>query len=124
MGAGYGDVKGATDASQCATGAASALAPQISGVAGKYSYVEGFLITGLGATSAASIDVTLTGLVGGTWTFSIAIPAGATVQTTPLQVNFPRPRRSTAVNTAIVLNVPSFGTGNTKAQATIFGYTK
>jgi hypothetical protein len=93
-------------------------------VVGKTNYCEGFTITGGGATGASIIDVTLTGLVGGTMTFHVPIPAGAGVSITPLTVTFPRPRAATAPNIAVTLNVPTFGAGNTKASAVIYGYRK
>jgi hypothetical protein len=116
---GYGSP--AVPAENGATGAASAISTTIPAVTGKYSYLTGFSVTGLGATSATTISVTITGLTN-TLTFVIAIPAGATTAITPLLVFFNTPLQSSATGTAITVNVPSFGTGNTSAQVNAWGF--
>jgi len=110
-----------TDVTGSATGAASALAPALPAVSGKTNYVTGFEVTGAGATAASVIAVTLTGTITGTLNYRIAIPAGATVGIVPLIVVFARPIPASAANTAITLNVASFGAGSTDAAATIHG---
>ena len=65
--------------------------------------------------------VTVTGLAIGTLSFKLAIPAGATVGVTALNVRFGEGLSASAVNTAITLNVPSFGVGNTDAAAALWG---
>src|SRR3954469_17667644 len=124
MGAGPDVIKGAVDVSQSATGAAAIVTATLPAVTGKTNYLEGFVITGLGATAATTVDVTIAGLLGGTWTITVAIPAGATTAIAPILVDFGRPRRASGVNTAIVVTVPSFGAGNTKANALAYGYVK
>lgn len=119
-GFGSPDVTAAGDAQ---TGAASAITPTIAAVAGKTGFVNGFSVDGLGATAASVIEVTLAGLVGGTRRYKLSIPAGATTAISRLVVEFVRPIPTTAVNTAIVLTVPSFGAGNTSAVAEIHGFT-
>ncbi len=105
---------GAAQANNC-TLAASA--------GGQRTYICGFVITGGGATAASFIDVTVTGLLGGTATYKLFIPAGAaTTPITPLSVHFSQPLPSSATNTAIVVNVPSFGAGNLHAAATAYGF--
>ena len=97
-------------------------------VSGKMNYITGFEITGLGATSQAVITVTLVGLNSGsgttsTMTYLMNIPAtSATTAISPLMVSFEVPMAAYAVNTAITLNVPSFGTGNTNAASCIHGF--
>lgn len=94
------------------------------GGAGVTTYVTGFEITGDGATAGSIIAVTLTGMIGGTKTYFITVPAGAGVAITPLIVTFPPPGLpASGANTAITLNVPSFGAGNTNAAASIEGYS-
>lgn len=110
------------DVTAAATGAAGALAPALAAVAGARNFLTAFEVTGGGATGASVIDVTVTGLLGGTVTYNLAIPAGAAVGITPLVCRFPRPLPASADNTAITLNVPSFGAGNTKAAAAIHGF--
>lgn len=105
---------------------ASAASPNnqtLPGAAGKRTYITGFTVTGGGATAASVIAVTITGLTN-TLTFHVAIPAGATAGVTPLIVEFKRPIPASADNTAIIVNVPSFGAGNTSASATARGFRR
>lgn len=90
----------------------------------KMAYITGFTVTGAGATAASIIAVTVTGVVGGTQTYNLVIPAGATTSITPLQVNFPMPISATAYGTNIVVSAPSFGAGNTNAAVVAYGYLK
>lgn len=108
-----------------ATAAAAAMAPALPAQgAGTTVWVTGFTVTGGGATAGSIIAVTLTGVLGGTLTYELAIPAGAGAGVSPLQVSFPWPGLpAAAANAAITLNVPSFGAGNTNAAATIQGYS-
>lgn len=110
------------DVTAGATAAAGAMAPALAAVAGARNFLTAFEVTGGGATGASVIDVTITGLLGGTITYNIAVPAGATAGITPLVVDFSRPLPASADNTAITLNVPSFGAGNTKAASAIHGF--
>lgn len=112
---------GGTFVSATSTGGAQANSPSMAATSGVTNYCAGFAITGLGATSASSVAVTLSD---GTWTqnYTFAVPAGATVGATPLVVNFNPPLPASAANTAITLTVGSFGTGNTAASANIWGY--
>ena len=93
--------------------------------AGLTNWVTGFEITGNGATAGSVIAVTLTGVIGGTKTYFLTIPAGAGVSITPLINEFPAPGLpASGPNVAITLNVPSFGVGNTNAAASINGYNQ
>ena len=103
--------------------AASAVAT-LAAATGKTTYISGFSITGLGATAAGVSLATLAGVLGGTMTFVIPVPVGATIGITPLNVNFNPPLPASAVNTAIVLTVPTFGSGNTNAAANAWGFQK
>ena len=101
--------------------AATAASATLIGAAGTFTYLSGFSVTGAGATAASVILVTITGLTN-TLTFALVIPAGATTSITPLIVEFVKPIQSSALNTAIVVNVPSFGAGNTNAVVNAHGY--
>jgi len=90
---------------------------------GRLAYISGFSVTGAGATAASVISVTVTGVTGGTMTYTLAIPAGATVGVTPLIVNFSTPVAASAYGTNIVVSAPSFGAGNTNATVSAWGYT-
>lgn len=103
--------------------AASANNVTLAGAAGKTTYISGFTVTGGGATAASNISITITGLTN-TLNFVLVIPAGATVSVQPLIVEFARPIPASAVNTAIVVNVPSFGAGNTAAAVTARGFQR
>jgi hypothetical protein len=90
----------------------------------KFSYLVGFDVTGLGATAAGSAALTITGLLGGTITYRVAVPAGATVGLTPLFVRFPKPLPSAAVNTAISVSLAALGAGNTNVVVNAFGFSQ
>jgi hypothetical protein len=98
-------------------------------VAGKTNWITGFDISGSGATAASQIDVTITGLSGGTAHYGFTIPAGVNLAA-PLGaggpvvgVRFPAPGLpANAANQAITLIVPGFGSGNLETSATVYGY--
>jgi hypothetical protein len=91
--------------------------------------LEGFDLTGGGATAASIIEVTTTGVAGSLPKFEVAIAAGVTAPafstTGPYtwSIRFPTPLISTATNTNITVVVPSYGTGNTNASVIAYGYT-
>lgn len=101
--------------------AAAANNQTLPAVAAKTNFLAGFCVSGLGATAAGSITITTTGLAGNL-SFVLPIPAGATVGVSPLNVTFNPPLPASAVNTAIVVQVPSFGAGNTTASASAWGF--
>jgi hypothetical protein len=103
--------------------AAAAATATLAGAAGVFTWLTGFEVTGGGATAASVILVTVTGAQGGTLTYVLVVPAGATTSIVPLVVEPPAPIRSSAVNTSIAVNVPSFGAGNTNASVVAHGYT-
>lgn len=103
--------------------AATATTATLTSAAGRTVYIDGFAVTGAGATAASIIAVTVTGTVGGTLTYNLAIPAGATTAVS-LIVNFPYPVAASSTNTNIVVNVPSFGAGNTNAAVVAHGIIK
>lgn len=102
--------------------AAAAAVATLAGVAGKTTYLAGFEITGAGATIGAVVSVTVTGVLGGTLTYTYNAIAGALLPNTPLIIDFDPPLPASAVNTAIVVSCPSLGTGNTNNTAVAHGY--
>ena len=112
----------ATELEVAATVAAAANNQTLAATAGKRTYISGFLVGGLGATAASVIAVTVSG-IGVTMTFRFDVPIGAVVNSTRLLVTLPRPIPASADNTAIVVNVPSFGAGNTAADASAWGFS-
>lgn len=113
-----------TDVVVASGGAAGQYFVTLPAVAGKTLYLAGFVLTGTGATAASAPYVALTGTAaGGTLYFSFAVPAGAAAAAiVPLVVQFTRPLPASAANTAIVVNVPSFGAGNTLSSCFAHGF--
>lgn len=110
---------------ESASAAAAAVTATLPAVVNKRTYITGFHVDGLGATAASVIEVTVTGLLGGTLRRKVSVPAGAAVAVAaPLVVDFDVPVPASADNTAIVVNVPSFGAGNTSAVVTARGFAK
>lgn len=101
--------------------AASAVAT-LTASAGKTAWLAGFICTAGGATAGADVNVTVTGLVGGTQTYTFTFPTGATVAAYPLIVDFPINIPATGIAQNIVVTLPSGGTGNTNAAVVAFGY--
>lgn len=108
----------------CATGnvAASAAICTLPGVSGKTTYITGFYCRGAGATVAAIVSPTLVGIITGTQTYEIAVIAGAVLDSGAFTRSFVPAVSASAQNTAIVLTVPSLGTGNTNYSCNAEGY--
>ena len=100
--------------------AAAAGTATLAAAAGKTNYVSGFCVAGLGATAGTVVLVTVTGTAQAL-NYPFTVPTGAGVAAQPLVVEFPAPIPASAPNTAIVLNIPSFGAGNTNARGTLHG---
>lgn len=113
-----------TEDAQASTGAAAAITATLAAVAGKRTFIAGFTVDGLGATAASVIEVTVTGVLGGTLRRKLSVPAGVGVAIAPVVVEFERPIPASADNTAIVVNVPSFGAGNTSSVASVHGFNR
>ena len=88
------------------------------------TYLTGFSVTGGGATSASVIACTVTGLITGTLTYDIAVPAGATLGIPVLARSFNPAIPASAVNTTIVVSCPTFGSGNAHASVNAEGFTR
>ena len=91
---------------------------------GIMNFLSGFNLTGSGATVGNVVSLTVTGLLGGTMTYTVAVPTGATIGVPALIVQFPEAIMASAANTAITVSVPSFGTGNTHAAVSMYGYRR
>ena len=89
---------------------------------GKTTYLTSYTVTGSGATAASVITCTITGLLGGTQSFTIAVPAGVTTGITPIHQEYRFPLQASAANTAITTSCPSFGSGNTNATVSETGF--
>lgn len=115
------NVTGQTVLEVSSTAAAAANNQTLAGAPGRTTYIEGFTVSGLGATAGSTIAITVTGIAN-TLTYEYTVPAGVTVAAPLLDVRFPDPIPATAQNTPIVVNVPSFGAGNTTAAASAYGF--
>lgn len=91
-------------------------------VANKTTYITGFQVTGAGATAGLPVSVTVTGLLGGTQTFTYVAAAGVLVANQPLIVKFDPPLPASAQNTNIVVSCPSLGSGNTNNAVSAQGF--
>ena len=101
-----------------AAGAAQSNAATLTGKTGQYTYIEGFDVTGGGATAASVVEVSTTGL-SNNLKFEMNVLAGATGPINAqggLFVRFPTPIPSSATNTNIVVTLPSLGSGNTSER--------
>lgn len=101
--------------------AASAVAT-LAAAAAKTTYITGFTVTAGGATAGVNVSLAITGLLGGTLTYVYTAPTGATVPGPVLNVQFSEPLPASAVNTAIVVTLPSLGTGNLAAAVVATGF--
>lgn len=102
--------------------AAGAAVATLAAVAGRTTYITGFEITSSGATAALVVNPTITGTVTGTLTYVYAAVAGVTLINQPLVVTFNPPIPASAINTAIVVTLPSLGAGNTNAAVVAHGF--
>lgn len=123
IGAGTGAVTTDTDVDNSAVTVAAQGVATLAGVAGATTFINGFEVTGGGATAASVITITVTGILGGTKTYKLGVPAGVLLGAS-LIVEFPRPIPASAVNTPIVVTVPSFGAGSTTQAVTAHGFQR
>lgn len=91
-------------------------------VTAKTNYVCGVDFTASGATASSVVTPTITGLLGGTLTYTFAAPTGATGLASPLMIRFSPCLAASTTNTAITATLPALGTGNTSANANIYGF--
>lgn len=99
-------------------------AATLTGGAQQWTYLTGFEATFGGATAGLCVNLTVTGLLGGTATYPVCAPAGALVEGQTLLVNFIPPLQSSAVNTNIVVTLPALGAGNTNAGVVAHGFVE
>jgi len=102
--------------------AAATATATLPAIQGRFTYLCGFSATATGATAGAAVSLTVTGVNGGTLTYTYASATGAAVMSAPLVVPFNPCVPSSAANTAIVVSMPSLGTGNTNASVNAWGY--
>lgn len=100
----------------------AAAAATLTGTASTTVYLAGFECTATGATTGLGVTVTVTGVLGGTLSYTFAFPAGVLVEANDLIVAFNPPLPASAVNTPIVVSMPAGGTGNTNATTVAHGF--
>ena len=93
-------------------------------VAGKTNYLTGVMMTSGGATAAAVVTCTITGLLGGTVTFIYGAPLGVGLLAQPLAMPFPYPLPASAPNVAVTASCPALGLGNTNAAISVLGFAQ
>lgn len=93
----------------------------LTGTATTTVYISGFEVTGGGSTAAALVTCTLTGVLGGTKSYTYGFTLGATLYNLPLVVEFAPPLPASAVNTPIVASCPAGGAGNTNTTMVAHG---
>ena len=90
-------------------------------VTGQTGFITGAEVYVGGATAGALVDLSITGLLGGTQVFPVSAPAGVALAGSPLILKFAPPIPASAVNTAIVATLPALGVGNVKALVVLIG---
>ena len=94
----------------------------LAAVAGRTAKLLGLMVTGSGATAAATVTCTITGLNGGVLAFTYGVPAGAGVPATPFTLPILAPIPASGQNVAIVASCPAMGAGSTRLTISIIGY--
>jgi len=122
-GSGSGGPRTQITASSGNVAAATATAT-LAAVAGKTTFICGFQATAGGATAAAVVTGTITNIITGTMSWTYGANTGAGVPTAPLVVPFNPCVPANAVNTTIVVSMPSLGAGNTNATVSAWGYQR
>jgi|SRR5882724_1854303 len=113
---------GATPLSASGTGANSVVAATLTGVAGKITYITGFEVTGSGAVVGLPVTVTVTGILGGTLSYTYSAIAGVLLGNGPLVVTYAIAVPASAPNVSIVVSCPQLGLGNTNNTVVAHGY--
>ncbi len=114
---------GATGLTAGTVAAAAAMAAVLQGTGGLTTYISGFQVTGMGASTAVGALVTVTGLTSGTMPFYVPIPVNTVLSgIVPLVVPFDPPLSASAPSLNIQVNVASFGSGNTAAAVSAQGF--
>lgn len=101
--------------------AAAVAAATIPAAAGKLACLAGIDVTASGATAAAVVTLTITGVKNGPLSYTYTAPAGATLAAPDLSRTFDPPLEASAQNVAIVVSLPSLGAGNTNATVNARG---
>ena len=85
------------------------------------NYVSAFGLTAAGATAAGVVVATLTGVVGGPFSYIICVPAGAQSHVQGIFREFPIPIAGLP-GQSIVFSCPALGAGNTNCAVNLQGF--
>lgn len=94
----------------------------IAAAAGRRNFLCGFTMTSSGATAAAVVNPTVTGLMSTTHTYVYTTVAGAALKNDALIVTFSPCVPASADGVAIAVTLPALGAGNTNAAVNAWGY--
>src|SRR5712671_6419098 len=103
------DQKGFTVSKSSGNVAAAVATATLPSLVNSTLFITGFSVTGSGATTALPVTVTVTGLIGGTLSYTYVAIAGVLSENTSLDIVFPQPLSATAKNVAIAVSCPSLG---------------
>jgi hypothetical protein len=104
--------------------AAATATATLPAVANKVTYICGFAATSGGSTAAATVNLTVVGVTGGTMTYSYSTSTGVDAPSAPLVVTFGNCLPATAPNTTIVVSMPTLGAGNAHAAVNAWGFQR
>ncbi len=104
------------------SGGAAAASVTLTIPSAKMGFLDFIDVDGLGATTGAVANLTITGALGGTLTYNIGIAAGVTTPIAPVRLRFNPPIQASATNTNLVCAIASFGTGNTQSSLVAGGH--
>lgn len=113
---------GATSITGVGSGSNAVITGTLAGVGGKTTYIVGFEITGAGAIVGLPVTVTVTGILGGTLSYTYAAIAGVLLGNGPLIVDYGMGLPSAALGGNIVVSCPALGLGNTANTVVVRGY--
>lgn len=123
LAAGYAGINSAVPVGNASSDAANAtVQTSIAAVSGQLNYVVFAQCRGTGATASSSVVATVTGLLGGTLTIPVTIPAITGNLDWSAALSVPTGWPASAGNTAVVIQVPAAGAGNLHAACSILGY--
>jgi hypothetical protein len=110
----------------CSSGvvAATAATCTLAAASGKTTWITGFDCGGSGATAAGDVTLTVSGLISGTESYVISVPAGVTGTAVSKGRAFTPPIQASAANTAIVVSLPSLGAGSTAQACNAEGFQR
>lgn len=100
----------------------AAAAATLTGTASTTVYLAGIEMTASGATAGLPVTCTITGLLGGTRSYTFVYAVGALIPSPPLMVEYLPPLPAAAINTPIVASCPAGGIGNTNATMVAHGF--